>query len=129
MECQNILDLMKKHQASWPFRDPVSVDDVPDYHLVIKEPIDIKTIEKKLTNNEYRDRDHFCDDIARIFKNCRIYNQPETSYFKCSNELEEYIKPHITALKEGKGDSYITEKRLMGGKFKKKPTNEKKTKK
>ena len=36
LECQNILELMKKHQASWPFREPVSVDDVPDYTIVIK---------------------------------------------------------------------------------------------
>jgi histone acetyltransferase len=56
LECQNILDLFKKHQASWPFREPVSLDDVPDYHLVVKEPMDSKTIEKKLSSNSYRDR-------------------------------------------------------------------------
>ena len=36
LECQNILELLKKHQASWPFREPVSVEDVPDYTIVIK---------------------------------------------------------------------------------------------
>jgi histone acetyltransferase len=47
---------MKKHQSSWPFREPVSLEDVPDYHLVVKEPVDLKTIEKRLNNNEYKDR-------------------------------------------------------------------------
>ena len=82
-----MLELMKKHQSSWPFREPVSLEDVPDYHLVVKEPIDLKTIEKKLSNSEYKDRDQFCEDILKIFKNCKIYNQPETVYFKCAGEL------------------------------------------
>jgi len=64
----------------------------------------------------------------KIFRNCKIYNQPETVYFKCASELEEYIKTHLEALKEGKTDNMFTEKRLAGGKNKKK-TIDKKTKK
>ena len=78
---------MKKNQSSWPFREPVSLEDVPDYLSVVREPIDLKTIEKKLSNNEYKVREQFCEDILKIFKNCKLYNQPETVYFKCSNEL------------------------------------------
>jgi hypothetical protein len=65
----------------------------------------------------------------KLFRNCKIYNQPETVYFKCATELEEHIKPHLEALKEGKTDAMFTEKRLMGGKFNKKKTIDKKTKK
>lgn len=36
LECQNLLELIKKHPSSWPFRDPVSLDDVPDYVMVVK---------------------------------------------------------------------------------------------
>ena len=96
--------------------------------MVVKEPIDIKTIEKKLANSEYRDRESFCEDIMKIFRNCKIYNQPETVYFKCASELEDYITPHLNNLKEGKTDALFSEKRLAGGKNKKK-TIEKKTKK
>ena len=64
----------------------------------------------------------------RIFKNCRIYNQPETVYIKCANELEEYIRPHLESLKEGKSEALVHEKR-GAGKVNKKKTMEKKTKK
>ncbi len=37
---------MGKRPSSWPFRDPVSLEDVPDYALIVNEPIDLKTIEK-----------------------------------------------------------------------------------
>lgn len=36
-----------------------------------------------------------------MFTNCRSYNQPETVYFKCANDLEDYITPHLNALNEG----------------------------
>jgi hypothetical protein len=32
--------------SSWPFRDPVSLEDVPDYALIVEDPIDLKTTEK-----------------------------------------------------------------------------------
>ena len=43
--------MLKKHQQVWPFRDPVSKDDVPDYEVIVKDPIDLKTIEMKLACN------------------------------------------------------------------------------
>jgi histone acetyltransferase len=101
LECQNLLELLKKHPSSWPFRDPVSLEDVPDYVLVVKEPIDLKTIEKKLASSEYADKQAFVEDILKVCRNSRLYNQPETVYFKCANELEDYAKPHIDALFRG----------------------------
>jgi histone acetyltransferase len=67
---------VKKHPSSWPFRDPVSLEDVPDYVLIVKEPIDLKTIEKKLSNSEYTNKQQFVEDILRVCKNSRLYNQP-----------------------------------------------------
>lgn len=64
----------------------------------------------------------------KIFRNCKLYNQPETVYYKCSNDLEEFIRPHLQALKEGKSEKSVVEKRLTGGKLKKRP-GERKTKK
>jgi histone acetyltransferase len=47
---------MKKHKSAWPFIEAVQLEDVPDYHLIIKEPMDIKTIERKLQGNEYENK-------------------------------------------------------------------------
>lgn len=55
----------------------------------------------KLGNNEYLTKETFCDDVRRMFTNSRTYNQPETVYYKCANELEEFISPHLNNLKEG----------------------------
>lgn len=39
---------MKKHKSCWPFLDAVNKEEVPDYYDIIKDPIDIKSIDKKL---------------------------------------------------------------------------------
>lgn len=91
LTCQNIIDTFKRHKCSWPFHEPVSKDDVPDYDEKIKEPMDIKTIEKKLQTNLYSDKDQFIRDMKLIFSNCKEYNQPETLYYKNAEIMEEYI--------------------------------------
>ncbi len=67
---------MRKHNAVWPFREPVVSEDVPDYTNIVKEPIDLKAIEKKVANNNYATREAFIEDVLKIFSNCRLYNQP-----------------------------------------------------
>lgn len=98
--CQNIIESMRKHKSSWPFIEPVNRDDVADYFEVIADPIDIKTIEKKLQSNYYVDKETFISDVKRIFVNCRKYNQPGTIYYKAANDLEEYVEPQLESLKE-----------------------------
>lgn len=39
-----------------------------------------------------------------MFDNSRLYNQPETVYYKCSNELQDYITPYLEALENGDED-------------------------
>lgn len=43
--CEKILELLKNHKSSWPFKDPVKREEVPDYYDVIKNPIDLSKIE------------------------------------------------------------------------------------
>lgn len=44
---------MKRHKSVWPFLEPVNKDVVTDYFDIIEKPIDISTIEKKLSINGY----------------------------------------------------------------------------
>ncbi|KAJ9129976.1 Bromodomain-containing protein, partial [Pleurostoma richardsiae] len=44
----HLLNDMQTHASSWPFLIPVNTDDVADYHDIIKEPMDLTTMESKL---------------------------------------------------------------------------------
>ena len=73
---------------------------VPDYYQIIKEPMDLERVLKKLMEGAYRAREDFKGDIAKIFKNARSYNQEETIYYKYANQLENHVKPMLERLKE-----------------------------
>ena len=49
---------------------------------VIKKPMDLGTIGKKLKNQEYNSKQKFVDDLNLIFTNCFTYNTAEESIYR-----------------------------------------------
>lgn len=63
--------MLKSHKSSWPFRvpvDPVALN-IPNYTLIIKEPMDLQTAEQNLKNKLYLTASQFHADIKKIIKN------------------------------------------------------------
>lgn len=48
--------------------------NILDYHDVIKEPMDLGTIRKKLSHNYYSGVRDFAYDMNLVWKNCYKYN-------------------------------------------------------
>lgn len=96
----HLLNDLQNHQSSWPFLVPVSRDDVADYYDVIKEPMDLSTMESKLEADQYATPEDFIKDARLIFDNCRKYNNESTPYAKCANKLEKYMWQQIKAIPE-----------------------------
>nr|XP_004538465.2 bromodomain-containing protein 3 isoform X1 [Maylandia zebra]XP_004538466.2 bromodomain-containing protein 3 isoform X1 [Maylandia zebra]XP_004538467.2 bromodomain-containing protein 3 isoform X1 [Maylandia zebra]XP_004538468.2 bromodomain-containing protein 3 isoform X1 [Maylandia zebra]XP_024659059.1 bromodomain-containing protein 3 isoform X1 [Maylandia zebra] len=77
--CKHILKemLSKKHSAyAWPFYKPVDAEalQLHDYHDIIKYPMDLSTVKKKVDAGEYQDAQAFAADVRLIFSNCYKYN-------------------------------------------------------
>ncbi|MCO5592483.1 hypothetical protein L7F22_046486 [Adiantum nelumboides] len=93
-----LLKAIVEHADAWPFKDPVDPREVPDYYDIIKDPIDLKTIAKRLESEMYYlTLDMFSADLKRMFANARTYNSPETIYFKCANRLEVFFSNKLQA--------------------------------
>lgn len=86
---------MTNHPSAWPFAVPVNKEEVPDYYEVIKEPMDLSTMELKLENDKYESFDQFLYDCRLIFKNCRSYNSESTTYYKNATKLEKFLNGKI----------------------------------
>ncbi|CAK1542566.1 unnamed protein product [Leptosia nina] len=89
---RNILQTVKNHAAAWPFLKPVDKAEVPDYYDHIKYPMDLRTMGERLKARYYVARRLFIADMTRIFTNCRLYNSPDTEYYRCANILEKYFQ-------------------------------------
>jgi len=53
--------------------DPVQ-DNAPTYHKVIKKPMDLGTMQEKLSMGEYHSTKEFENDFQLIVRNCRKFN-------------------------------------------------------
>uniref|UniRef100_A0A3Q2C8K6 RING-type E3 ubiquitin transferase n=1 Tax=Cyprinodon variegatus TaxID=28743 RepID=A0A3Q2C8K6_CYPVA len=75
--CERLLLYIFCHELSMGFREPVS-SSVPNYYKIIKQPMDLKKVKKKLqlrSSQYYKSIQEFVDDMRLIFKNCAKYNE------------------------------------------------------
>ncbi|MCJ1238943.1 histone acetyltransferase [Varicellaria rhodocarpa] len=96
----HLLSDMQNHSSSWPFTQPVNRDEVADYYEVIKEPMDLSTMEEKHEKDLYPTPEDFVKDARLIFDNCRRYNNETTPYAKSANKLEKFMWQRIKDVPE-----------------------------
>ena len=87
----HLLNEMQSNTNAWPFLQPVNKDEVLDYYDVIKEPMDLSTMEDKLEKDLYPQPDDFIRDAMLIFNNCRRYNNETTPYAKAATRLQKLM--------------------------------------
>lgn len=87
-----LVKAVTEHADAWPFKDPVDAREVPDYYDIIKDPIDLKTISKRVESEQYYiTLEMFASDMKRMLINARTYNSPDTIYYKCTNRLDSFF--------------------------------------
>ena len=90
--CQTILKGMTKGGLVHIFMQPVSLQQFPDYSHHVKKPMDLGTIGKKLNKSGHRDYTdplQFRDDVRQVWKNCSIYNTPDSPVGKTGLQMSE----------------------------------------
>ncbi|XP_030053116.1 bromodomain-containing protein 2 isoform X2 [Microcaecilia unicolor] len=95
--CNGVLKelVSKKHAAyAWPFYKPVDASSLGlhDYHEIIKHPMDLSTIKKKMENREYRDAQEFAGDVRLMFSNCYKYNPPDHDVVAMARKLQDVFE-------------------------------------
>lgn len=85
-------DLMKKHYNPYNLAFLVPVDPealgIPQYRDIIKNPMDLSTMRKKMDNGFYKDGDEFEADVRLMFRNCYTFNAPGSEVYNLGKELE-----------------------------------------
>lgn len=100
---KNVLKAVWKHQYAWPLQQPVDANklNLPDYHKVIKHPMDLGTIKKRLENNYYWCGAECIQDFNTMFNNCYVYNKPGEDVVVMAQTLEKlYLQKLETMPKE-----------------------------
>lgn len=91
--CQHVIDELTKprYQAiAFPFLSPVDpvAQNIPNYHKIIKSPMDLGTVRSRLTQGQYENSKEFEADIRVIFQNCYKFNGPGHAVSQMAKQLE-----------------------------------------
>uniref|UniRef100_A0A8D3EGD6 RING-type E3 ubiquitin transferase n=1 Tax=Scophthalmus maximus TaxID=52904 RepID=A0A8D3EGD6_SCOMX len=76
-KCERLLLYIFCHELSVGFRNPVP-SSVPNYYKIIKQPMDLKRVKKKLqlrSSQYYKSPQEFVSDMRLVFQNCAKYNE------------------------------------------------------
>ncbi|XP_010862798.1 bromodomain-containing protein 3b isoform X5 [Esox lucius] len=87
--------LSKKHAAyAWPFYKPVDAEalELHDYHEIIKHPMDLSTVKKKMDSRDYQDAQSFATDVRLMFSNCYKYNPPDHEVVAMARKLQDVFE-------------------------------------
>lgn len=76
--------LYKQDPESLPFRQPVDpqVLQIPDYFDIVKRPMDLSTIKKKLDMGQYSDPWQYVEDVWLMFDNAWLYNRKTSRVYR-----------------------------------------------
>ncbi|XP_074029140.1 bromodomain-containing protein 3 isoform X4 [Leptinotarsa decemlineata] len=115
---KTVLKAVWKHQFAWPFQQPVDAKklNLPDYHRIIKQPMDLGTIKKRLDNNYYLSGKECIQDFNTMFTNCYVYNKPGEDVVVMAQTLE---KVFLTKVADMPKDEFVVETPTKGLKGKK----------
>ncbi|XP_044248788.2 bromodomain adjacent to zinc finger domain protein 2B isoform X4 [Drosophila takahashii] len=90
--CKTLLGEMELHEDSWPFLLPVNTKQFPTYRKIIKIPMDLSTIKKKLLDLSYKAREDFCVDVRQIFDNCEMFNEDDSPVGKAGHGMRKFFE-------------------------------------
>lgn len=83
-------DIKAMTEHSQPFLQRVNKREAPDYYNIIKHPMDLSTMTKKLKGLSYKSKKDFVDDLNLIWANCLKYNA----------NPEHFLRKHALAMRK-----------------------------
>merc|ERR1711970_565631 len=74
--------------------------ELHDYHDIIKQPMDLSTIKRKMDSREYRDSQQFSADVRLMFSNCYKYNPPDHDVVAMARKLQDVFEMRYAKVPE-----------------------------
>ncbi|CAI6338478.1 unnamed protein product [Periconia digitata] len=117
---EKVLMELKAGEHANPFLQRVNKREAPDYYNIIKQPMDIGTMMKKLKQLQYKSKKEFTDDLMLIWANCLKYNsasdhplRKKALYMRKETEKLVPLIPEITV--RDRAEVEAEERRMRNG--------------
>ncbi|KAJ3253267.1 hypothetical protein HDU77_004667 [Chytriomyces hyalinus] len=95
--CNQIIGKVRRLKDAPPFLvpvDPIRLG-IPTYFDVVKRPMDLSTIQKKMETHQYKTAHGFIDDCTLMFDNCYLFNGRDSIVGLMAQRLQVYIQQQL----------------------------------
>ncbi|CAH8547561.1 unnamed protein product [Heterobilharzia americana] len=100
--CRRATEDLYNHESSWAFRKPVNHKQVPIYRKIIKHPIDLSTIRRKVQDaGAYSSFNNWVQDVRLMFSNCEVFNEDDSDVGRAGHIMRAYFECHWSKFNEG----------------------------
>ena len=101
-ELLSLISKVQEKQFAWCFREPVDTTEVTDYLDTITDPIDLRTMERRVRKGDhYKSKHQLYADMMKMVNNCKIYNGEGSMYYDCAVDLEKFLSVLFPVRVEG----------------------------
>ncbi|XP_018424979.1 PREDICTED: E3 ubiquitin-protein ligase TRIM33 isoform X1 [Nanorana parkeri] len=100
MKCERLLLYIYCHELSIEFQEPVPLT-IPNYYKIIKKPMDLSTVKKKLQkkhSQHYQTPEDFVADVRLIFKNCERFNENDSEVAQAGKAVALYFEDKLPGI-------------------------------
>lgn len=93
----NTIKAIKRLKDAGPFVHPVDIIklNIPFYYNFIKRPMDLSTIERKLSVNAYEDPQQIVDDFNLMVDNCSKFNGESAGITRMAKNIQAQFEKHM----------------------------------
>lgn len=100
-ECLKAMDdLMSRPWAQiFLYPIPKDTDFAKDYYAIIKNPMDLTTVRKKIENDEYSTLKQWMNDMTLVWTNAEEFNKPQKIFLALAEQLKRAFHHHYKRIK------------------------------
>ncbi len=88
---QNVIGMLhsgiSQHRYGNIFHNPIKKSEAPDYHDIVKRPMDLKTIKARVKDGLIANSLEFQRDVYLMFANAMMYNRPGSEIYNMAEEV------------------------------------------
>lgn len=96
---KSVLNAISRKRWAKHFRNPANLAlGASNYHEVIKRPMDLGIIRKRMRNNYYWQSDEAIEDFTLIFENCLLFNKEGTALHQAGQEMKSYFYKRLSMI-------------------------------
>ncbi|GFU12591.1 cat eye syndrome critical region protein 2 [Nephila pilipes] len=97
-QIMKVLNEVTKTKGSWPFLLAVDEREAPGYYDIIKEPMDLSEINRKLHQGCYKRVIDVDSDFEKMVSNCKLYNGENSKLYQDSKNLWRIFRKGVSKL-------------------------------